>query len=176
MAIPAEQLDELAHAYEVLDVPVIASAGSIKQAYRKLVKRWHPDAHKPGDSAYEQATERMKSINEAYSKIKSAPLRYYRPAQQAANSQRNVPVSSPYAARSQPPAYGQMEFWVRFCCGFLFGFIISLRLMISFGLMLLTSPGLVVAVAITTIGSGLAAARYGDAFWYGILRRWWLWS
>ncbi len=47
MAIPAEQLDELAHAYEVLDVPVIASAGSIKQAYRKLVKRWHPDAHKP---------------------------------------------------------------------------------------------------------------------------------
>jgi curved DNA-binding protein CbpA len=48
--------------YSVLRVPEEASAEEIKQAYRKLVKLWHPDLH-PDDMS---AEKRMAEINEAY--------------------------------------------------------------------------------------------------------------
>jgi molecular chaperone DnaJ len=49
--------------YQVLGVKAEASAEEIKKAFRRLAKRYHPDA-RPGDSA---AAERFKEINEAYS-------------------------------------------------------------------------------------------------------------
>lgn len=48
--------------YSVLRVPENASPEEIKQAYRKLVKLWHPDLH-PDDMS---AEKRMAEINEAY--------------------------------------------------------------------------------------------------------------
>jgi molecular chaperone DnaJ len=48
--------------YEVLGVPKTASAGDIKKAHRKLVRKHHPDAN-PGDTA---AEERFKEIQGAY--------------------------------------------------------------------------------------------------------------
>ena len=48
--------------YSVLRVPEEASPEEIKQAYRKLVKLWHPDLH-PDDMSAER---RMAEINEAY--------------------------------------------------------------------------------------------------------------
>ena len=48
--------------YSVLRVPEEATAEEIKQAYRKLVKLWHPDLH-PDDMS---AEKRMAEINEAY--------------------------------------------------------------------------------------------------------------
>ena len=48
--------------YSVLRVPEEASPEEIKQAYRKLVKLWHPDLH-PDDMS---AEKRMAEINEAY--------------------------------------------------------------------------------------------------------------
>ena len=48
--------------YKVLGVPQDASAGDIKKAYRKLARKYHPDANK-GDAA---AEERFKEISEAY--------------------------------------------------------------------------------------------------------------
>jgi len=48
--------------YEILGVDKKASADEIKKAYRKLAKKYHPDAH-PGDKA---AEEKFKEINEAY--------------------------------------------------------------------------------------------------------------
>lgn len=47
--------------YEVLGVPKGASADEIKKAYRKLTKKYHPDAN-PGDAS---AAEKYKEINEA---------------------------------------------------------------------------------------------------------------
>ncbi len=49
--------------FEVLGISSSATEDEIKDAYRKLAKRYHPDLH-PGDR---QAEEKMKEINEAYS-------------------------------------------------------------------------------------------------------------
>lgn len=48
--------------YEILGVDKKASQDEIKKAYRKLAKKYHPDAH-PGDKA---AEEKFKEANEAY--------------------------------------------------------------------------------------------------------------
>ena len=47
--------------YKVLGVDRKASTDEIKQAYRKLAKKYHPD-HNPGDKG---AEEKFKEINEA---------------------------------------------------------------------------------------------------------------
>lgn len=48
--------------YEILGAKKDASADEIKKAFRKLAKKYHPDAN-PGDKA---AEEKFKEINEAY--------------------------------------------------------------------------------------------------------------
>lgn len=51
--------------YKVLGVPTTATEDEVKKAYRRLAKRYHPDAN-PGDRVAEQ---RMKEINAAYDQI-----------------------------------------------------------------------------------------------------------
>ena len=51
--------------YEVLKVPRTATAEEIKHAYRRLVKKHHPDLHPEKDKLKE--TELIKEVNEAYS-------------------------------------------------------------------------------------------------------------
>ena len=48
--------------YQVLGVDKTADAGTIKKAYYKLAKQYHPDAN-PGDKV---AEEKFKEVNEAY--------------------------------------------------------------------------------------------------------------
>jgi hypothetical protein len=48
--------------YETLGVPPTASAGEIREAYRKLAFQYHPDSN-PGDKS---AEERLKKLQEAY--------------------------------------------------------------------------------------------------------------
>ena len=56
--------------YSVLRIPENASSDDIKQAFRKLVKLWHPDLH-PDDMS---AEKRMQEINEAYT-VLSDPVK-----------------------------------------------------------------------------------------------------
>ena len=51
--------------YKVLGVPTTATDDEVKVAYRRLAKKYHPDAN-PGDKVAEQ---RMKEINAAYDQI-----------------------------------------------------------------------------------------------------------
>ena len=47
--------------YEILDVARTASQGEIKQAFRRLARKFHPDVNDAPD-----AEERFKELNEAY--------------------------------------------------------------------------------------------------------------
>lgn len=81
--------------YEILDVPKTAAEKDIKSAYRRLARKWHPDANpdNPG-----KAEERFKEIQEAYEVLGDAEKRrkydaisngdWQRAAQQAAQQRR----------------------------------------------------------------------------------------
>jgi tetratricopeptide (TPR) repeat protein len=58
------------HAYSILGLNIGASQDEIKQAYRDLVKIWHPDRFTDVEQKLE-AEERIKQINAAYEKLKS---------------------------------------------------------------------------------------------------------
>ncbi|MGH8000619.1 MAG: J domain-containing protein [Brasilonema sp.] len=57
-------------AYSILGLKPGASPREVKQAYRKLVKIWHPDRFSHPQKKQE-AEEKIKQINQAYNKLKS---------------------------------------------------------------------------------------------------------
>ncbi|ARV61949.1 molecular chaperone DnaJ [Nostocales cyanobacterium HT-58-2] len=57
-------------AYSILGLEPGALPAEVKQAYRKLVKIWHPDRF-PHPQKKQEAEEKIKQINEAYNKLKS---------------------------------------------------------------------------------------------------------
>ncbi|MBQ3011548.1 MAG: J domain-containing protein, partial [Oscillospiraceae bacterium] len=59
--------------YEVLGVDRNASDDEIKNAYRKLAKKYHPDLN-PGD---ETAAEKMNEVNAAYDAIRNGTVDQY---------------------------------------------------------------------------------------------------
>lgn len=67
--LPHLRLD-IHHAYEILGLKPGASHKEVKQAYRKLVKVWHPDRFFSLEEK-QKAEERIKKINEAYNQLKS---------------------------------------------------------------------------------------------------------
>src|ERR1700721_2394515 len=69
------EIENLAHAYRVLDARWDAAPRPKKTSCRKLVKRWHPDRHTPGTPGHTEATLMTRLLNEAYTRIENAPLR-----------------------------------------------------------------------------------------------------
>lgn len=66
-------MSEIDRYYAILGLAPGASLENIKQAYRALVKRWHPDRFaEPG--AKDQAEERFREITEAYEYLKAIPF------------------------------------------------------------------------------------------------------
>jgi GTPase SAR1 family protein len=68
------QKDEVKNAYEILGLQNDASIADVKQAYRKLVKKWHPDLFVGKPQLLQEAQEKMRQFNEAYT-ILSEPDR-----------------------------------------------------------------------------------------------------
>ena len=177
MPVGEAQFEEWKRAYRVLGVPPSATSLGVKEAYRKLLKRWHPDLVPGGTPQHAEATQMVKTINQAYAAIQGAPLRYYLgtassgPAP-APGAGQQVRRTSP-TQRDAPPKTDWIEFWVRFVCGFFFGVLAGLRILFyglnSFGRFVAIDLGIAVVC-------GLAAARYGDKFWYTVFRRWWMWD
>ena len=59
--------------YKILGIKKDATDGEIKKAYRKLALKWHPDKN-PNNR--EEAEEKFKKINEAYSVLSDKNKRY----------------------------------------------------------------------------------------------------
>jgi len=171
---------ELQRAYQILGVPSSASAHSIKHAYRALVKRWHPDLYQTGTAAHAEATLMTRMINDAYSAIGRAPLRYYVDVDRPTRSRATANSATPSVGRESTnkaseafPKTDRIEFWVRFVCGALLGAFLSIR----FALEYFERPALLaLGITASIVGLGFLAARHGDKFWHSIFRYWWLWS
>ncbi len=55
--------------YEALEIKSGASKDETKQAYKRLVKKWHPDLFFNQPRMQLQAQEKFKKINEAYTRL-----------------------------------------------------------------------------------------------------------
>jgi tetratricopeptide (TPR) repeat protein len=59
--------------YEIFNLAPGASPEKIKQAYRDLVKAWHPDRFANDPWLQRKAEERLKELNEAYEQLRQVP-------------------------------------------------------------------------------------------------------
>lgn len=59
------------HCFDVLQVPETVSAEELRRAYRRLVRRWHPDQYVEAPGMREMAQERLKRINTAYQEART---------------------------------------------------------------------------------------------------------
>ena len=83
--------------YQILGVSRDASEDEIRQAYRRLAKKYHPDLN-PGDA---QAAQKMNEINEAYDLLKNPQAdrqqqALQRAQQQARQAYQNGPQNQGY--------------------------------------------------------------------------------
>lgn len=84
--------------YTVLGVSNTASEQEIKEAYRKLAKKYHPDLN-PGNA---EAAKKMNEINVAYDTLKSNNFKYTQQTQYNQN---------PYGSYSQQQGYSYGPFF-----------------------------------------------------------------
>jgi curved DNA-binding protein CbpA len=62
-------MDELKPYFEILGLKPGCSLKKIKQAYRSLVRIWHPDQYEQYPNLKVIVQDKMKEINEAYEKL-----------------------------------------------------------------------------------------------------------
>jgi curved DNA-binding protein CbpA len=183
-------------AYRVLNVAEDASAPAVKQAHRKLLKRWHPDLQGRGAKEQAEATEMTRLINEAYAAIQHAPLRYQRvererdagpgqPRERTEYVNRDAASAADAAWREyllrralrkdadEPPRMDRVEFWVRFVCGAIFGCFVAFATSVEVWRYPSSQKAYPDAVTVPIFllivaGCGYASARLGDKFWYAI--------
>lgn len=181
MPYSPDQLAQIRHAYSVLNVPFSATALAIKQAYRKMTKRWHPDLYPSGSADQVQATTMMKVINESYGLIQYAPLRYHyetysTPWQKAASpNQQSWPkpkVNYPTNLDNKSPRFDLFELVVRFTCGAIFGVFVGFR----FSLRYSDPTSFWICMAITSLIGGVLFGVMGDNFWQGFISRYHRWN
>ena len=164
-------------AYRVLGVPRDASAHAIKQAYRKLVKRWHPDLYKTGTNAHAEASQMTRLINEAHAVASHAPLRYQRSARSTPYRRTEwhdtAATTNAEKSRVRPESrMDRIEFWIRFVCGGMLGILAGWEWAVSRSLrskevsMTLWLAG----TALFAVVFGLVSARFGDPFWHSMFR------
>lgn len=122
----SDRSDVMEDFYAVLGIPFSATSEEIKLAYRRLARKYHPDVSKVQD-----AGERFKEIQRAYSVLKS-PIerRYYDQVRRNEGGEMNASRSAPnqaYWASPQTPRNGLFRkgfhflmvlFWL--CYGFFY--------------------------------------------------------
>lgn len=91
-------MDDLKRCYEILGLTPGASEEELRQAYRDLIKVWHPDRFSHDPRLQHKAQEKLKEINAAYEKIRLAQSTqgqtFYEKTQYE-TSEKEAPPSSP---------------------------------------------------------------------------------
>jgi len=64
-------MDDIERFYTVLGLKPGASPKEVKQAYRDLVRVWHPDRFSHDPRLRQKAQEKLKDLNQAYSRLKT---------------------------------------------------------------------------------------------------------
>jgi hypothetical protein len=180
MAFVEDQIVEWKAAYRVLDAPLSAPADFIKENYRTLMKRWHPDYYAAGSAEQVEAAEMTRLINQAYGKIENAPLRNYDAAsgsfRAAETDGFSAPHHRPFVDRPDPfRNMERVEFWIAFGVGAVIGAVFGLGSILR--LYRYRDPGVFGALAILVgfmVFFGLGSAKQGDKFWDVVFRQsWW---
>jgi len=71
MKAPYTKTTDVNWAYKALEIEPTATDEEIKKAYRRMAMKYHPDkVHNLGDDVKKSATEKFRSINEAYESLK----------------------------------------------------------------------------------------------------------
>lgn len=76
---------EISKCYQVLEIETDASFQAVKEAYRGLVKVWHPDRFQNDQKLQHKAQEKLKDINAAYQAI----LEYFETADMRSKAEPN---------------------------------------------------------------------------------------
>ena len=167
----------LKRAYEILGVADSASTISIKLAYRRLAKRWHPDLYPKGSATRDEAAYMMRVVNEAYNAISHAPLRYSsaREGHAPAKPERGESAGESVVESGPLPVTSRVDFWARFLTGTAFSGVIGVSVVMEFNELRSSGYGalFLVGVAVLISASAFTAARYGDSLWAKALDRWW---
>jgi DnaJ-domain-containing protein 1 len=66
---PFGQNDKIARYYKVLDLPYGADFEQVKAAYRKLIRRYHPDLHGQAPQKQKAANELTVQVTQAYNEL-----------------------------------------------------------------------------------------------------------
>jgi len=172
MVATEDRIAQWKHAYCLLGVPESASPDAIKRAYRKLVKRWHPDRYAAGTEEQAQATQMTEAINASYSVIRDAPLLQRIEPQHVYAPGRPFPQAN-QRDMQKTRKFDWFGFWVRFVCGAVFGAFIGLGFSIRTLQAYQSGPS--VRAVISTIVAGMLACGLlsgfgGDSFWHSFRR------
>ncbi|MFZ3332329.1 MAG: DnaJ domain-containing protein [Candidatus Acidiferrales bacterium] len=170
----AAEIENLAHAYRVLDVPWDASPRAIKASYRKLVKRWHPDRYPPGTESHSANADAGADLSGS-SRNECIPRD---PQQDAADFYRIMERARVAGARDDTARpFDWFGFIVRFVLGALFGVLMGFEVMVRMWTSALgvSHDLLPLAMAATILFCAFASAFGGDAFWRSIRpsSTWW---
>src|SRR5512137_1715508 len=107
-------MDDLTHAFQVLGLKPGASPEVVKQAYRDLVRVWHPDRFGHDERLRLIAQDKLKEINGACKVLEAHCFTAGATPAATAPEGRRQPGKEPATNHASPPRHGRVVLWAAF--------------------------------------------------------------